>query len=151
MMRNAPRIVLTTLLAISIASPLPAHDEAKGVVKERMDAMELMAKSMKSITQKLRSKRDLDSIKDEAKSLQGAAAKMPSLFPVGTNEHPSAAKATIWRNWTDFEIKAGELAAESGKLAGSETLDAKTLTRQVLRVSQTCSNCHESYRAKHQH
>lgn len=150
-MRNAPQIVLLTLLTVSIASPLPAHDEAKGVVKERMDAMELIAKSMKSITQKLKSKRDLDSIKGEGKLIQEAAAKMPALFPAGSNEHPSAAKATIWQKWTDFEAKARDLAAESGKLAESETLDAKTLTRQVARVSQTCSNCHESYRIKHQH
>jgi cytochrome c556 len=150
-MRNAPQIMIMTLLTVSIASPLPAHDDAKGVVKERMDAMESMAKSMKSITQKLKSKRDLDSIKDEAKTIQEAAAKMPSLFPAGTNEHPSGAKATIWQNWTDFEAKARDLATESGKLAGGETLDLRVLTKQVARVSQTCSNCHETYRAKHQH
>lgn len=148
-MRNAPQIMIMTALALFIASPLSAHDEAKGVVKERMDAMELMAKSMKSIAQKLKSKKDLDSIKGEGRSIQEAAAKMPALFPAGSNEHPSAAKATIWQKWTDFQAKARDLPAESGKLAGSETLDAKTLTRQVARVSQTCGNCHD--RAKHQH
>ena len=151
MMRNAPQIMLLTALAVSNASPLPAHDDAKGVVKERMDAMESMAKSMKSITQKLKSRKDLDSIKVEAKAIQEAAAKMPSLFPVGSNEHPSGAKATIWGNWTDFEAKARELVTESAKLSEGDTRDAKALTSQARRVAQTCSSCHESYRAKHQH
>jgi cytochrome c556 len=143
--------MLAALFAASVPSQLPAHEGAQGVVKERMDAMESMAKAMKSIAQKLKSKRGLELIKSEARSIQEGAAKMPSLFPSGTDGHPSAAKPTIWTKWTDFEAKAQELASESAKLAEGDTRDAKVLTSQVARVSQTCSSCHDTYRAKHQH
>jgi cytochrome c556 len=144
-------MVLTALVAASVPLQLPAHEGAQGVVKERMDAMESMAKAMKAIAQTIKSKRDLELIKQEARSIQDGAAKMPSLFPSGTGGHPSAAKPTIWSKWTDFEAKAQALATESAKLADDDTRDAKALTRQMARVSQTCSSCHDSYRAKHQH
>ena len=150
-MHRPARIMLAALIAMAVSSQVPAHQGAKGVVKERMDAMESMAKAMKAISQKLRSKRDLESIKRDAKSIQEGAAKMLSLFPSGSDGHPSAAQRTIWSKWTDFEAKAQELATESGKLAERDTRDAKALTEQVARVSQTCSSCHDTYRAKHQH
>jgi cytochrome c556 len=143
--------MLTALFAAFIPSQLPAHEGAKGIVKERMDGMASMAKAMKSIAQKLKSKRDLELIRNEARSIQEAAAKMPALFPSGTDGDPSAAKPTIWTKWTDFEAKAQELATESAKLVEGDTRDAKALTSQVVRVSQTCSSCHDTYRAKHQH
>jgi cytochrome c556 len=150
-MRRITCIVLAALSAASVPSQLPAHEGAQGVVKERMDAMEAMAKAAKAIGQRLKSKRDLELIKREAASIQEAAAKIPSLFPPGTDGHPSSAKSTIWSKWTDFEAKAQELATESGKLAGADMRDAKALTKQMARVSQTCSSCHDAYRAKHQH
>ena len=150
-MAGAAKIMIAAFLAASVPLQLPAHEGAKGVVKQRMDAMESMAKAMKAIAQRLQSKRDLELIKSEARSIQGPAAKTLSLFPPGTDAHPSAAKPTIWSKWTDFEAKAQELATESGKLAEGDDRDAKALTRQVARVSQTCSSCHDAYRAKHQH
>jgi cytochrome c556 len=144
-------IMLTALFAVAVPLTVRAHEGVKGVVKERMDAMESMAKAMKAISQKIKSKRDLESIKREAKSIQEGAAKMPSLFPSESDGHPSAAQPAIWSRWTDFEAKAQELATESGKLAEADTRDAKGLTKQVARVSQTCSSCHDTYRAKHQH
>jgi hypothetical protein len=53
-MPSAVCILLAALLAASIPSHLPAHEGAKGVVKERMDAMEAMAKAIKSIAQKVK-------------------------------------------------------------------------------------------------
>jgi cytochrome c556 len=144
-------IAAAAFLALSAAASVRAHEGATGVVKERMDAMESMAKAMKAVNQRLKHKRDLDAVKADARSIQEAAAKMLSLFPPGTNGHPSGAKAAVWRNWPDFEAKARVLATESGKLAEADTRDAKTLAAQARRISDACGSCHELYRVKHQH
>jgi cytochrome c556 len=144
-------IALAAFVALLATASVRAHEGATGVVKERMDAMESMAKTMKAINQRLKERRDLDAVKSDAKSIQEAAAKMPALFPPGTNEHPSGAKAAIWRNWPDFEAKARDLVTESGKLGQRDTKDPRALAVQVRRVSDACGNCHELYRVKHQH
>jgi cytochrome c556 len=116
-----------------------------------MDQMEVMAKALKAINQRLKQRKDLEAVKIDVKSIQDAAVKMPSLFPPGTDKHPSEAKAAVWQNWADFEGKARALAAETGKLADTDTRDLKALRAQALRIANTCSNCHELYRAKHRH
>jgi len=147
-----PRLARKASLAagIAIAASLhgAAHEGATGVIKERMDAMEEMAKTMKAITQRVKANRDLGSIKADAQTIQQLAGKITSVFPSGTNQHPSEAKPVIWQKWSDFETKAGALAAESGKLAETDARDAKSIAAQVRVVSQACSTCHELYRVK---
>ena len=54
----------TVTLAIAAAClPSAAHDHATGVVKERMDMMEVMAKRLKAIRERIDGKRDLAAIK----------------------------------------------------------------------------------------
>jgi cytochrome c556 len=151
MRRAHLRVLAAAFVVLSVAASGIAHEQATGVVKERMDAMKSMAKSMKAINERLKEKRNLDSIKSHARLIQQAAGKMPALFPRGTEVHPSEAKAAIWQNWPDFEAKARTLVLESGKLAEADVLDAKALAVRARQVSDSCGNCHELYRAKHQH
>ncbi|MEA2985011.1 MAG: hypothetical protein QOD94_1265 [Alphaproteobacteria bacterium] len=139
-------------LVLFAASSVTAHEGASGVVKERMVSMESMATALKIITQRIKRKHDLESVKSNARSIAEGAASMSTLFPPGTGQRPSEAKAQLWQNWADFEAKAQALATESGKLAALDTRDLKALNAQAMRVSDACGNCHELYRAKqHQH
>ena len=147
-----PHILFAAVLALTVASSAVAHEGATGVVKERMEAMESMAKAVKAINQRLKQKRELDSIKAHAKTIQDGAVKMLSLFPGGSGGHPSEAKNEVWQKWPDFEAKANALATASGKLAEQDARDVKALDAQARRVSEACGNCHELYRTKqHQH
>jgi cytochrome c556 len=141
----------TALVALSVAWSVGAHEQATGVVKERMDDMESMAKAMKAINQQINGKRDLEAIRNDARSIQAGAAKMPSLFPPGSNAPPTTAKAALWRNWPDFEARARALASESGKLLEADVRDAKALRAQMRRIADACGSCHEHYRVKHRH
>jgi cytochrome c556 len=144
------RCLGAAILAVLLL-PLPSagHEGATGIVKERMDAMEGMAKAMKVITQTIKSGRDLASIRKQAQVVHDLAGKMTPLFPAGSTGHPSGAKPVIWKQWSDFEAKARALSAESGKLAAIDASDTKALVGQARMVSQTCSGCHELYRQKH--
>ena len=139
--------VVVFVLAISTVTGI-SHDHATGVVKERMDMMEAIAKSMKSIAEKMKSKSDLVGIKSDAESIAAHAPHIVHLFPRGSMQKPTEARAAIWQNWSDFENKARALETESVKLAKQNTDDFAALTAQVQSVSQTCSACHTKYRVK---
>jgi cytochrome c556 len=134
-------------LAISTVSGI-GHDHATGVVKERMDMMDAIAKNMKAISERIKNKSDLSEIKAEAEAIAGHSPHIIHLFPKGSMQKPTAARAAIWQNWSDFENIARAMEIESGKLAKLNTDDFSALTAQVQAVSQTCSACHTKYRVK---
>lgn len=155
------RLVRITCFAAAVAMmtfaalrSVTAHEGATGVIKERMDAMESMAKALKAIAQRVKANRDLDAIKADAQTIHALAGKMTSLFPPGSHQHPSEAKPAIWERWPDFETKARTLAADSERLAQVDPKDARSVGAQARAVSQACGSCHELYRAKmprHEH
>ena len=144
------RTTAITFVALTIAmmaAPLTAHEHASGVVKERMDAMSDMAKRQKAISQRLKSKRDLARVKTDAEAIADHAAHIAHLFPAGSTQPPTRARAVIWQNWPDFEKKAKALEAASRTLAGTGSGDPK-MQLAAEAVTRTCTACHETYRAR---
>ena len=143
------RTTVTALCAliIAMAAPLAAHEHATGVVKERMDAMTDMAKRQKAISQRLKSKRDLARIKADAEAIADHAGHIAHLFPAGSTQPPTRARAAIWQNWADFEKKAKALEAASRTLAGTDSDDPK-IPLAAEAMTRTCTACHETYRAR---
>ena len=134
--------------AALVLVPADAHEHATGVVKERMDMMEGMAKRMKAIGDRVKNKRDLSAIKPDAQAIFDHSGHVVHLFPRGSTQPPTEARDAIWKNWSDFEAKAKALEIASKNLADADVADATTLTAKFRSVSQTCSGCHELYRVK---
>jgi cytochrome c556 len=141
-------IALCALTTVPVCLPSAAHDHATGIVKERMDMMELMAKRMKAIRERVEEKRDLAAIKPDAQIIAEHASHTVHLFPPGGSKQPTDARETIWRNWPDFQRKAAALEVESKKLVTAGIEDFARLREQVRAVSQTCTACHEKYRIR---
>jgi cytochrome c556 len=148
-MRAAKYLSIALALAVTgLPAIVVAHDHATGVVKERMDAMEAMAKRNKAISERIRTKRELAAIKADAEAIAGLAAHIPHLFPPGSGQHPTRARAAIWQNWADFESKARALEAASRTLAAAKVDDAAALGAAASAMVKTCTACHERYRAR---
>jgi cytochrome c556 len=147
-MKKTVRAVLCALAIAAVSLPSAAHDHATGVVKERMDMMETMAKRMKAIRQRIDSKQDLAAIKADAEAIASHAPHITHLFPPGSTQRPTDARGTIWQNWADFERKATDLEVESKKLMNANPADFDALSAQARAVSQACGACHEKYRVK---
>jgi cytochrome c556 len=141
-------IGLCILTIAASCLPSAAHDHATGVVKERMDMMEVMGKRLKAIRERIESKRNLAAIKADAEAIASHAPHVVHLFPPGSTQKPTDARAAIWQNWPDFERKAAALEVESKKLMNANPNDFGPLSEQVRAVSQTCRACHETYRSK---
>jgi len=137
---------IVTVLAL-MASGL-AHEHATGVVKERMDGMAAMAKSMKSIAQRIKTGRNLATVRTDAEAMLPLASKVATWFPSGSNQHPSEAKEEIWQHWVDFESKGKALEIAISKLTTIDTSNPSAVVVQVRAVNQACGACHEIYRQK---
>ena len=136
-------------LAIAAAClPSAAHEHATGVVKERMDMMEVMAKRLKAIRERIDAKRDLSAIKADAEAIAAHAPHLVHLFPPGSTQKPTDARGTIWQNWNDFERKATALETQSRKLVNTSADDLAALSAQSRAVTEACGACHEKYRIK---
>lgn len=148
-MRSALGIMVLAAACLASAAPSVAHDgHVTGVVKERMDMMVIMAKRMKAIRERIDGKRDLAAIKADAEVIASHAPHMVHLFPPGSTQRPTEARAAIWQNWKDFERMATALEVESKKLMTVSPEDFKALNAQVRAVTQSCRACHEIYRSK---
>ena len=145
------KLATSALCALAIAAaalPSAAHDHATGVVKERMDMMEVMAKRLKAIRERIDGKRNLAAIKVDAEAIAAHAPHLVHLFPPGSTQKPTDARGTIWQNWSDFERKAAALEVESKKLMNTSADDLAALSTQARAVTEACGACHEKYRTK---
>src|SRR4051812_3624889 len=110
-MRGFNAVLTLAILGLSGSSVL-SHEHATGIVKERMDLMEGIGKRMKAITGRIKNKRDLSAVKADASAIAASAAHIAHMFPRGSTQPPTEARATIWQNWPDFERMARALEIE---------------------------------------
>src|SRR4051794_22457451 len=106
---NIRAMIAAACAAVAVVVPASSHDHATGVVKARMELMEAIGKRMKGINLRIKEKRQLNAIKDDAKAIAASAPHIVHLFPLGSAQHPTEARATIWQNFADFELKAKAL------------------------------------------
>ena len=97
-----------------------AHGGATGIVKERMDLMASVGKSMKTITEMFQGDKPFD-----PETVRKAAAfigthggdQMTRLFPEGSIQGPSESLPAIWQDWEGFSKLADDLTKYAGALA----------------------------------
>jgi len=143
---------LTIVFTISIVSVAFAHSGATGVVKERMDMMVDVAKSMKLMGEMIKGKISYDgkTAKSAALSIQNHGSHFPKLFHEPSIEKPSEALPAIWENWDEFTEIFDEMNTRSAVLAEIATTasDAKELETDFRLLGKTCSSCHAKFRMK---
>jgi cytochrome c556 len=151
--RRARAALAGLALALLLAPPANAHDGATGVIKERMQAMDAMAKSMKTVGPMIRGQVSLDHEKAAAAArtiAAGAGEHLLRLFPAGSLMPPSDAKAEIWDDWARFEALANELADAAGRMeeTAKDGADSTGMAAAFKGVGGVCADCHKEFRAK---
>lgn len=115
-------LVSAVSAALIISAAAYAHNGATGVVKERMDAMGILGKVTKSLTEIMRGdvSYDAELVRKNAAQIQKHAGdSMTQLFPEDSLMKPSEARPTIWSDWEEFEVLAMRLEALAIGLAAS--------------------------------
>lgn len=145
------RIAVSASLALVLPASLAlAHEEATGIVKERMDLMDRQKDDMKIIGLMAKGKTPFDGPKAAAaaKDIEETSAKIPDLFPEGTDGHPSEAKPEIWAEWDEFTGNAKSLGEAAAALAAAFDAGPDDWKAKFQDVSKACKTCHENFRAE---
>lgn len=146
------RFALLGSFALIAFVPLAlAHEEATGVVKERMDLMDSQKDAMKIMGDMAKGKVPFDAAKaaKAADEIEKTSKQIPELFPEGTGGHPSEAKPEVWTKWDEFTADAEglEVAAKELILA-LEAPGAPDWKTKFKGVVDACKTCHKSFRAE---
>ena len=99
-----------------------AHGGATGVVKERMDSMEVLGDAMRELTAMMRGQQDYsaDRVRTLAGTIDGHSGEaLTKLFPKDSLDHPSEALPAIWSDWDRFSALADQLSTYAQALAAA--------------------------------
>lgn len=156
------------LFCLCAAASVAAHDNATGIVKERMDSMKHLSTAMKSLLEQTQAATPNPStIQSIAIQLQEHAGQtITDHFPKGSLDHPTEALPSIWENWSRFETLAQQLdlhakglaLAAANPLTGNtvEPRDDRTLDDLAQMgpdeiftlLGKNCTACHQEFRLK---
>lgn len=150
--RPTTLLILVTALAI-LAGPtnLLAHGGAKGIVKERMEAMKSIGKAMKSLGKMARGKVPLDTRKVEQAAGEIAAhgLRIPALFPMGSGHGVTEASPSIWQDPEGFKKSANDLVTSARALMrAAQSKNASAIKTNFRLLGKTCGSCHKLFRIK---
>lgn len=148
-----PLVAIMTGLALASAATTGtgwAHGGATGVVKERMESMKSMGDAMKGLAAMVKGQAELDdkALADYAAAIKTGAARIPDLFPKGTNAAPSEALPKIWVEWDKFKDMAEQLEKDADLLANADATDARSVKIGFAKIGKSCKDCHTEYRKK---
>ena len=147
-------IFLGVLIIGAVAAPAIAHEGATGVVKERMDLMQVLGDRMKTIGAMAKGQTPLDSqtMAKAARDVADIAPTLPGKFPKGSLEKPSVALPAVWENWERFEQLSTDLGTTAGTLSEAASGgDQRAILQNFIAVGKVCSACHSDFRKKKDH
>ena len=139
---------ISFLLISSIVSltPLLANEDAKGVIKERMDNFKMSKKMMQTIHKSIQNE-DFVTIEKSATTLHNWSKEMIKYFPEGSDGAPSEASANIWLDPDGFKKAVNNFELASLKLINnSKEKDFDKTVDSFRSLAGTCKGCHQKFR-----
>ncbi len=129
-----------------------AHGGATGIVKQRMDAMEVMGKVMKTLGAMFKGQVAYDpaAVEAGAEEIAQHARDIPMLFPDShESRHGKVTEAlpVIWDQKEKFDGFAEDMLREAkmlGALAANE--EQRRVRLQFTKTAKVCSACHTAFR-----
>ena len=150
------KITLTlAILSVIIAGSVFAHSGAKGVVKQRMDAMADMGDKSKIVADMMKGKIEYTpaAIIDAADAFVMHGENMAEFFP-DTKESRTGSKTEalpkIWDEWDDFSVMVTKFVERSKALQdfAANTEDKTELKKAFFKTTKSCSGCHKRFRVQ---
>lgn len=156
-MRVSGWVVLTTLSISIFNFGALANEEAAGIIKQRMEVMKTIGRSMKGLTAMMQGKKFYEPVKTHALAetikIYGST-NLTKLFPEGSHDGPTNALPAIWSDWQKFKTLADQLSEKAGDLVRMTSHERGNNTERYIvdaafkRLAKTCSECHKTFRKK---
>ena len=133
--------------ALFLVVPVDAQTD---VIGQRKALMKAVGGATRDPGQMLRGQQpfDLAKVKASLDAYADAAAKMPALYPVGSETGGEThASPMIWQNKADFEARLAKFGSDA-KTAMAAITDEASFKTEFPTVMKNCGGCHETYRAE---
>lgn len=135
--------------AAAIAAVLAGVTAQVTAESPRADAMKELGKNMKAIKGVIDAGGPAADVTAPAQKIAEIAAKIPDLFPKGSDTEDDESKAEIWTKWDAFTTHAKDLESAATMLASAGGGgDMATVGAQFEKVGGTCGACHKEFRQK---
>lgn len=125
--------------AHAASTELPA-----GPIRDRHDLMEQIGKQAKVVGDAVKAG-DSAPVGAAAAQIQADAGKILALFPPGSADPRSRAKAEIWTNWAEFSTLTQQLQTDAGALAAAAPSQGD-LKAAANTMFSACKGCHDKFR-----
>lgn len=138
---------LAAVIAVGCATMQTAKMTPGEAVAERQKLMKANGAAWKGVQEKTKAG-DIAGVAVDADVLAQNAKKIPALFPPGSLEGKTAAKAEIWQKWAEFEASAKNMDMEAGKLRDTAKTNDKVATEALVKDfgRKACGSCHTPFR-----
>jgi len=148
-----PWIALSSLLvSFAVAATVIAADPA-ATVKARKDLMGTNSDSIKMIMAAVKSGKVGAKEIAAAATIHANASKIPGLFPSGTGREviKTRAKDEIWKNFAQFESRAGNLSKVAAAFeAAAKSGNAGATSDAMRTLVGACNACHKQFGGRSQ-
>ncbi|CAO3417688.1 c-type cytochrome [Azospirillum endophyticum] len=139
------RIVLAASAALMLTGGAAL---AQDVIQTRKAGFDDFKKAVGEIKDAV-GKGDLAAVGPVTDRIDAFAARIPSLFPQGSDKGKTAAREVIWANFPDFTAKAQDLQASAKALKIAAASGDKAATGKAFgAMADSCKACHQRYRSE---
>jgi cytochrome c556 len=120
------------------------EDLPAGPIRDRHELMEGIGKNAKAIGDALKAGKT-DPIGPAAEAIQKDSGKVLALFPKGSTDPKSRAKAEIWDHWDKFESLTKDMGTKAGELAAAARSGGNVGAAADAMFGK-CKACHDDFR-----
>ena len=142
------RVVLLCLLFVLTLEEMDIASAADlGVIQHRQVVMYQLMIAMKTLKEAT-NRGDIRDVVTPAVQIEHLTQNLIALFPPGSSNDKSMAKAAIWSHWGDFTRIANDIKVNSEALAKAVSTGANLTVLQIgiKKVGGSCLACHEDFR-----
>ena len=140
------RPTLVVSLCLALATAALAHSGVRNhAVMTRMEAMLSSKKAIERLVAMVKGQSAFDAAAADTaqQALMAHMKATPDLFRDPQSDPKSEALPLIWDTWADFERKSNSAYLA---VAALDTQSLEGLRGTLLRVGNTCLDCHQTYR-----
>ncbi len=147
-MRLLKSVVAVGLLAV--VATTGAQGDRDALIKYRQALMKAQSGHLGAMFQIASGKAGQQSdLQAHAHGLAEVSKMLKGAFKTATQGGKTKAKADIWKNWSDFEQKAGSMEqAAADVLAAVKSGDTSAVGAKLGDAGDTCKACHKKYRKR---
>lgn len=146
------RFLFACALSLPVLAALPAALPAWAqgdVIATRKEGLKRMGGEMEAIKGILDRGEAVGPVAARAEAMAAFFQTLPNLFPPGSDQGDTRARATVWSERAGFETAAANMVTALGRLQqAAASGDAGATATAFREAGATCGACHRAYRSR---